>query len=280
MGVGAERAPARSASPNGTAAGPASEVSLPLTAKQRATRGSFGGAVIGTAPLSAIVAALITVATWPAAIGSGGLLEAAEQPMVGSFLNLAFAWLALALLHWLLGFDRADRADARSYGSLIARRDQLQSRLRLLTASEPDTTTAGLHLTRTMALEEARDHLAALDQQLQAAGPGWVLGHAYMDTWRRLNRAEEALLECAPATLAAAEAKFDMLRLQNSAVDQASEFQSRLQTAIDALQEHVRGGPQPAAAPAWTAGWACSTRATVSWPASCSPASPCTSCCG
>jgi hypothetical protein len=118
-------------------------------------------------------------------------------------------------------------------------------------------------LARTAYLE-ACDHVAALDLALKIAGPGWVLGHAYMNVWRRLNRAEEALLECAPLAVTLTEARVDALRLTSSRLDNSGELLASLRSAIQVLERACQAeqrGDEPLGDDLPSAAWAVASAA-------------------
>jgi hypothetical protein len=69
----------------------------------------------------------------------------------------------------------------------------------------------------------------------------WVLGSGYISMWKRVHRAEEALMELdGPVTDLVSGALHDELRLKSSRVEHWREWQSRLRVAIEVLSADAR----------------------------------------
>jgi hypothetical protein len=128
-----------------------------------------------------------------AAIGVGGWI------VIGP----AFMWMV-----------RADTAQPRSYGELVFRTMRIRARLAGL-REEAVGRPVG-------ATQDVATHLEVLEAQLglngSPPGAGFRYGHAtgYMNLWRALHRAEEALLILQPRPEAFAVAMYDVFRLQGT----------------------------------------------------------------
>jgi hypothetical protein len=115
----------------------------------------------------------------------------------------AFMWMA-----------RADTAQPRSYGELVFRTKRIRGRLAGLRV-EADDRPIG-------ASQDVTTHLEVLEAQLglngSPPGAGFRYAHAtgYMNLWRALHRAEEALLILQPRPEAFGVAMYDVFRLRGT----------------------------------------------------------------
>ncbi|MBV9171101.1 MAG: hypothetical protein JOZ81_13565 [Chloroflexi bacterium] len=210
---------------------------------------ALAAALIGTAPLGPIWAGLMAVVASTSILAPapwGSIVPAAwaafvGQPLVASTVCLVLAWGGLALVHRLLDLGCAARADARSYDSFRSRADQLHARWTAIMQVGPREVSAGTHdldeaTSNRMAAAEIEASLGALQEHDPEPSAQWVLGHGYIHLWRTLNRAEEALLELAPAHLVLAEAAFDRLRIDGSNMQQRDRLLAMLEGAATVLR--------------------------------------------
>jgi hypothetical protein len=95
------------------------------------------------------------------------------------------------------------------------------------------------------ACREADDHLTYLDEQVFAkpaqSGVPWLLGTGYIDAWRRLHAAEEAVLLVEPVPRVVGQALDDELRLDGSTIPQNAALLKRLRLAVTTLDEAAAG---------------------------------------
>jgi hypothetical protein len=88
-------------------------------------------------------------------------------------------------------------------------------------------------------------------------GLRWVLATGYIAVWKRLHRAEEALISIQPTDIVASEAVFDEMRIQGSNLPTCPQLVSKIRYALQAISPSVLGaltsptGPphQPDSAP-------------------------------
>src|ERR1019366_1030702 len=96
------------------------------------------------------------------------------------------------------------------------------------------------------AYEEALKQRAAIAEELadklngeEKRGLGWVLATGYISVWKRLHRAEEALIEVLPAQTVIAGALEDELRLIGSKIENRDDLLKKLRHAIVALDQYA-----------------------------------------
>jgi len=117
-------------------------------------------------------------------------------------------WLLCALA--ARNYARAAGANPSEYAKLKEIFDVLAARAKASQPTTPDQTTA---------LAEAQVNLDYSAPSFAPEGPQrpsfrWGTGDAYLDLRERLHRAEEALIEVEPASLAIGEAGYDVRRIE------------------------------------------------------------------
>ncbi|HEY3058846.1 MAG TPA: hypothetical protein VGL99_07740 [Chloroflexota bacterium] len=193
-------------------------------------QGLIAGLVI-TAPIAPMVAGMLSAALYISPIAGVGPLE----PVVAAALYLFVAWGSVATLTWFLGFTSPDRAGMGTYGELIA---QLQEIYAWAEWSARETTPLrhGMSLS---AWEVARNELVgqvmAIQHERRSRGARWVLATGYMTLWRRLHRAQEALIEIAPSEAVIKYAQYDVLRISNATMARSDTYVGLLNEAIKLL---------------------------------------------
>ena len=148
--------------------------------------------------------------------------------------------LTVALGVWLVAgwrcghFARPAHANTSSYDLLWTRLRQLQTRCAVFCAAGRDWAgvdpQAGCAACREA---EAQCRLVAAD--LKRNGLQWVMATGYDTQWRRLHRAEEALLEVEPRVTLANEALYDYQRLRGSGLDDFERLTSQMTWALRQL---------------------------------------------
>jgi hypothetical protein len=191
------------------------------------TRQSFRAALTGVIPLVpflAVIAMLAIHSSRPPA-----LLSLFDPFLAGSAFALAVG-LLFAFLRWRVMQDTsAERANANSYDEIRERLGAVTARLSL--AAERIDDDEG----RQMALREVQAWRAQVVAELGVSGAGWVLGTAYINVWKLIHRAEEALLELQPVAQVVAEALYDEQRLSGSQMDGRDQLLTRLRLAVVSL---------------------------------------------
>jgi hypothetical protein len=142
----------------------------------------------------------------------------------------------VTFLTWLIGgwFARAlvaaPRAQLRLYSELLERSRSLQERSANLQPTAPEARAA---------VDEARDHIAYVAEELEGEGMGpalrWALASGYMSVLRALHRADEALIIAEPADAAVGDALHDALSLEGSTIGNRERLLAILRLAMHQL---------------------------------------------
>ena len=199
-----------------------------------------------TALLAPVVAVLGTLSSY---VVSGGTFE--SYPITaGAFAVIAgasaavFVWLVVALL--LRRFTGADSVNRRSYDLLCERLCQLENRVEhaRLGAFEPQEEIGnGIYgSSHGIAFGHAARECEEIKRRLESGGGmPWVTGMGYVGLWRRLHRAEEALIKLEPCTETLAGAMYDESRLKNSNMTNKDPLLKRLRSAVVVLDGSETG---------------------------------------
>lgn len=139
-------------------------------------------------------------------------------------------------------------AQTRSYWELRRRSEQLEQRLGEIKSrhADPAQPADGWTTVQEMALAEAEEQLAAVHRALFAKpsesltnGLEWVSAMGYVSLWRRIDRAEEALIEMEPAELVLGDALHDQLRLAGAGI-KSEQMESALYAAVEVIDPTAR----------------------------------------
>jgi hypothetical protein len=190
------------------------------------------------APLAPGLAAVTVVAT--------DLVRPPGDPATTFFIGVEIATAILILGAIPLRVLATVRvAQTRSYWELRRRSEQLEGRLATIVKSGPRAEAGDAHgtwsTTEQMAIDEATDQLAAVHRALfttasesRTSGLEWVSAMGYVSLWRRIDRADEALIEVEPCEVAVADALHDLLRLAGSDIKR-DQLQPALLSAVKVL---------------------------------------------
>jgi hypothetical protein len=151
----------------------------------------------------------------------------------GSAITLAI-WLCVTFP--LSHFTTASGANRRSYDLLIGQLTQLKTRLDALKEQQKQTNTLLPEYSQ-IALKEAEVGYTALYDSLMCT-PGdlrWASGIGYLDAWKTLHEAEEALIEVEPVNMTLENAFLDWRRVHNSTMSSADELIDQLGQAVKGL---------------------------------------------
>ena len=189
---------------------------------------AYGAALVGGFAVVPSVAAAITVAIFLAELNVPG----AYIVIWGMLVTIA-AWLLISIPMSFL--TSRDRVNARSYGLLISRLSQLETRLNVIQNRNPDPDK--LEEYREVALEEAYTNFQELDTMLYESTSRlpWVLGLGYVVAWFRIHRAEEALIEVEPVEMVVRGAYHDKMAITDSQMSNSSDLLNQLRTSVKAL---------------------------------------------
>ena len=185
---------------------------------------SFRAALLGAIPVVPYVAVMAMVAVYAAP--SYTWLGQFDPFLAGSGFALGIG-LVWAVVRWRIIQDTsAERANSSSFDEIRERLGAITARLSL--AAQRIDGDEG----RQMALREVQAWWAQILAELNGSGPDWVLGSAYINVWKLIHRAEEAMLELQPTPQVLAEALYDEQRLSGSQVDNRDLLLTRLRLAM------------------------------------------------
>jgi len=187
-------------------------------------------ALVASSAAVPIVAAMITVAIY-----------------VAPFSATWYPWIAvplgaiITLIVWLLfaipcrRFASAMYANRCSYGSLINQLRDLRARLHVLDDRQAGKSGAPLSDTCKVALEEARTWCDDIEWEIKCKGLCWLLATGYINMWKLMHHAEEALIEIEPIEAIINTAIHDELCLQDSNVSNSEVLLDKLRIAVKRL---------------------------------------------
>ena len=190
---------------------------------------AYGAALVGGFALVPILALALSAIIYLVASQAPNWVPLAWGMGIASAVWLLFA-IPMSLL------TARDRVNANSYGQLINRLSQLETRLQVIQVSNTK-----LEPYQLIALEEAFATFQELDAMVYESTTRlpWVLGLGYAVAWAKLHRAEEALLEVEPVEMVVRQAYHDYLAISNSSISNAKEIQDRLHEAVEALDRDM-----------------------------------------
>ncbi len=150
-------------------------------------------------------------------------------------------WLVLAL--FCTSFATAKGGQQLNYDSLKNDLEVLKARSEILEgagtfASLPKEKRAGLSEddeARYIALADIAQTLASIDEALQSDGLQWVLGTEYVNVWKQIYHAREAMITLLPSSTLVGDAKYDESRLHASDIPDSVNLLALLQNAITTL---------------------------------------------
>lgn len=224
---------------------------LDLDAVENAARrtGTYTGALIMTAPVVPIVAALISaiafIAQWPKGIVMPDWLALfIGTPLLLGTIPTLIAWLLLALL--IRRLTAADIMDMRSFGLLLNRLSTLDAQLSSLDP-ELGGLPPSLAVTPIMASKEALNCRNTICKKLVKRSLMWVTASGYINLWKEMHNAEAALIEIEPREIVIADALYDEMRIQGSNMQTSDELLRKLRKAVITLDPSAENYLQPSA---------------------------------
>lgn len=208
---------------------------------------SYFAALRATALLVPVVAVLGTLSAYVVSGGAPGSccgifgsypIAAGAFAVISGTSAAVFVWLVVALP--LRRFTSAASVNRRAYNLLRERLCRLENRVEHthLEASEPqEEIENGIHgISRYIAREQVTRECEAIKRGLESGGDmPWVTGTGYVELWRRIHRAEEALIKVEPCTETLAGAMYDESRLKNSNMTNKDPLLKRLRSAVVVL---------------------------------------------
>lgn len=180
---------------------------------------------------NSMAALLATAVLLPAVMALATVLLALLCPYLHPYTPLWGAGIAVLL--WL-GTAVGCRNYTTAAHAIPSSFHELQERLSRLQAVLPSTV-GQEKVSLYVAYTEAKTQQTCILEELQGHGPQWVLAVGYSHLWKRLLRAEEALIEVLPVETVIAEALYDELRLEGSKIEHSKALLHQLRQAIMAL---------------------------------------------
>jgi len=189
--------------------------------------------VWAVSPLIPGLAAIAVVATYLIAPAGAG----AAAFVIGTEIAAAIAIIGAMPLR-MLATVRV--AQTRSYWELRRRSEQLRKRLKVV---EGDPDRAAWSPSKRMALDEANKQLDEVKRALlrpasrsRTNGLEWVSAMGYVSLWRRVDRAEECLIELEPNEAILADALHDKLRLSGAGI-KGDQLEAALTAAVNVIDK-------------------------------------------
>jgi hypothetical protein len=201
--------------------------------KDASKTGTYSGALIMTAPVVPIVAALISaiayIVHWP----QGVILPDWLAPIIGTPLlvgtiPILIAWLLLAII--IRRFTAVDRMNMGSYGQLLSHLSTLDSQL---SALNPELST--LPTSAGIARKEVLDSKQTIFKKLIKRSLAWVTASGYIDLWKEMHNAEESLINVLPRENVIADALYDEMRIKDSHIATSDTLLEKLRRAVTTL---------------------------------------------
>ena len=221
----------------------------PLRGRRRRGRGSwlnffrgYGAALMMGLPVLPVVVSAITIVIYLSNSSTSGWVS-----IVSGAVSTYIAWLLVSLL--FIPLTSARNANSRSYGLLESRFQQLQTRLYTVRNEYPDEKVLPEY--QQVALNEAYDKLQEISEDINESDTrlAWTTGYGYVNTWGKLHRAEEALVEVEPQQVTMRGAMHDKMAISGSQMSNRDELLAKLRYAAQKLDPSMIGLFKPLAVP-------------------------------
>ena len=193
-------------------------------------------ALLITLPMLPIIASAVTVGVYLSNTTAPGW-----NTVLYGMLYAYFAWWIITL--FLVPLTSAKNSNARSYGLLVSRIRQLETRLFVINDVHHANPQQPLAEYQEVALQEALDKFDDLNSDLNddTMRLPWVMGFGYVNAWSKLHRAEEALVEVEPVEMTMRGAMHDKMALTGSQVGNRDELLAKMLYAVKKLDPPMAG---------------------------------------
>jgi len=211
--------------------------------KLRKLNGRITGGLIGTAVIVPGMASLFVIILYlyRGPHGDSSWITGTRALGIGTAVAIC-AWAALALLV-RARLTSVETANTSVYNELLEQYHGISSRIETLQPPENDGDDGPARSAiaeATAQLETCRQDLGLVPDRLPATGTEWVLATGYAAVWRRLHRAQEALLLVEPTGHVIGTGLLDVARLENSTVPGREHLLRQVRTAIVVLDPDAR----------------------------------------
>jgi hypothetical protein len=187
-------------------------------------------ALIASSAAVPIVASMITVAVYVAPF-SNDLHRWIAVPL-GAIITVIF-WLLFAIP--CRRFALANKANRCSYGNLVNQLNDLTARIDVLKNNQQGNTGPLPNNVSKIAFNEARAWCNDIVNELKCKGLCWLLATGYINMWKLLHHAEEALIEIEPIEAVINRAIHDELCIQDSNMSNSEELLDKVRIAVKKL---------------------------------------------
>jgi len=207
--------------------------------------------------VAAVISAVAFVVQWPKGVAMPYWLTLLiGTPLLLGTIPVLLVWFLLAFI--IRRFTAADRMDMSSYGLLLNRLSTLDAQLGILCSESremPAVTTGNDANTSStlppstvafiMACKEVLDCRNTISKRLVRKNLAWVTASGYIDLWKEMHNAEEALIDIMPREVVVADAIYDEMRIQDSKIDNSDELLRKLRLAVSTLDPSAKAYLQP-----------------------------------
>jgi MFS family permease len=203
--------------------------------------GSFGASLLGLSPWMLGLAAATTIGLYILPINAEGHNWWDRWGHHSALLAGVLVALGIGVLVAALKRDitAPEAVNPGVFGELMHFYDDLQARATGYCPPQTASPDLGVAQAQATACTTATVHLAEIARDLglgedvaPAPGPRWVLGTGYIDVWKRLHRAEEALFLVQPDVEVATNGLHDEMRLKDSQINNNVDFIDKLRWAV------------------------------------------------
>jgi hypothetical protein len=200
----------------------------------------YGAALFMGLPVVPIVVSAVTIVIYLSNLSDSGWVAIVSGAVV-----TYIGWLLISLL--LIPLTSPRNANSRSYGLLESRLQQLETRLHTIRNEYPDEKVLPEY--QQVALNEAFDKLQEITEDVyeSSARLSWTTGYGYINTWGKLHRAEEALVEVEPQEMTMRGAMHDKMAISDSQISKRDELLAKLLYAVKKLDPSMAALFKPAA---------------------------------
>lgn len=201
--------------------------------KAASKTGTYGAAPLAMGSVFPIFSSILSIIVFVLFAKIPGSIFIAT---LGSTVFSLIAWLLLAIPYKRL--TAVDRANTSSYELLVNRLHQLGMWVEILDAEEEPEVECERKI-RNIGLKEIHTFYKAIYQNLGTKSISWMLAVGYVNTWRLMHRADEALIFAEPDSAVINDALHDEMSLKDSALKNRDDLLLKLRKAIKTLDKYA-----------------------------------------
>ncbi len=201
--------------------------------KAASKTGTYSAALLATASMVPMFSSLLSIIIF---IMMPYLQWSKLIAILGGTVFTLIVWLLLAVPYQRL--TAVDCANTSSYELLVNRLHQLGMWIAYLEAEKkPDV--ESIHEIRHIGLKEVRTSYEAIYRKLGEQSLSWMLAVGYVNTWRLIHRADEALINAEPVAAVIYDALHDEMSLKDSALTNRDDLLIKLRKAVKTLDNQA-----------------------------------------